>query len=265
MIITEHFVMINFPKTGSTFVRSALKNIHEKTNFGEKVLYQLGLRKKPFYQNLWLPNIRVHSNRYGKKDEHGIYKQIPKEHLNKDILSVKRNIFERYVSGFEYKDWQKNLTDNINDIRLDFPNFPHLSFEEYVNYSMIYNPHKKNPDFKLKVDIGPLTTSFIIFYFKDPFKILNELNDNYLNSDAFLDDMAPIKFLNQVNLNQDLYNILKNYGYPENKIEFIKKAKKINRSTPDGKSWTEYFSKDLLEIVKYKERFLYRIFNDYEV
>ena len=97
MIITDQFVMLNFPKTGSTFVRNVLKQIHEELTFSssDRLLMGLGLKKKPYYENLWLPRIR-NTYREQVQDEHGIYSQIPERHRGKTIVSVKRDLFERY-------------------------------------------------------------------------------------------------------------------------------------------------------------------------
>ncbi|MFB6305498.1 MAG: hypothetical protein ABEH43_00640, partial [Flavobacteriales bacterium] len=84
MIVTDKFVMLNFPKTGSTFVRKVLKAIAKEDR--TKGRYSLGLRKPTFkeFEILKHPNIRVNNHRYGILDEHGVYDQIPEEHKEKE-------------------------------------------------------------------------------------------------------------------------------------------------------------------------------------
>lgn len=266
MIITDKFVMLNFPKTGSTFVRKVLKQIHsEKESQGYKKLIQiLKFKKDLYFNNLWLPNIRDNTFRNGQLDEHGIYIQIPNEHKNKRIVSIRRNLFERYISLYEYKDWQITWKE-IPRIVNNFSNFPNLSFEEYMKINLEDNPFGYNKYVNKKLNIGLSSAQFILFYFKEPFKTLQKINEHYINSNQYINDIADVHFLDQKKLNWELYNFLLKMGYRKSKIEFILTSEKVNISTPSNKSINDYYSQDLINLVKKKDYLLFKIFNNFYV
>ena len=60
MIITDKFVMINFPKTGSAFARKMLQIVHHGNNYSYlyKFLFKLNILKRPYFEILEVPNIR---------------------------------------------------------------------------------------------------------------------------------------------------------------------------------------------------------------
>lgn len=263
MIITDKFVMINFPKTGSTFVRNVLKKLHTDFSLTDRILFKYGLKNKPYFENLWLPNIRDTKYRKSDNDEHGIYCQIPEEHKNKIIVSVKRNLFERYISVYEYGFWKKSPPMNPEILRKHNNNFPNLSFEEFVRLWTRNNPLEKHSRINRKLPIGPASSQFILFYFKNPFDILNKIDVNYINSDDYMQDMAEVIFLNQKELNSELVTFLSKIGYDSNKINFINNENQVNVSRPKNKTIDDYYSNELIEYVKEKEKFLFRIFKDY--
>lgn len=265
MIITDKFVMINFPKTGSTFVRNVLKNIHTNHSFFNKLLFFIGIKKKTSFLNLWLPNLRDNKFRNSPNDEHGIYMQIPNMHQGKKIVSVKRNLFERYISVYEYGYWKKSPPIDPEILKKENKNFPNISFNEFVRLWTTCNPLEYHHEINRKLPIGPATSQFILFYFKEPFKVLKNIDEEYLNSDAYKSDIADIHFLDQNNLNSELYEFLLCHGYSENEIAFIKSEKPVNISTPKNRTIDDYYSNDLKDFVKEKEFFLFKIFNDYVV
>lgn len=99
MIVTDTFVMINFPKTGTTFCRNAMQRIRDCTltrsnpNKIEWIMYKLGLKRKPHIELLALPNEKDKKT-LGKLDEHGMVCQIPMAYRDRPIMSVTRNVFE---------------------------------------------------------------------------------------------------------------------------------------------------------------------------
>ncbi|RFN60033.1 hypothetical protein [Marixanthomonas ophiurae] len=256
MIITEKFIMINFPKTGTAFARKILMDLHTNPSFWDKAQFNLGLKKKPFFQNLLLPNIRTASARKGFMNEHGICEQIPIGHKNKPIVSIKRDVFKRYISMYNYEHWKKWPFINRTIIKEKYPNYPELTFEEFVHFLIDYNPLSYHPKVKRELPIGPLTAQYILFYFKNPFQVLKNIDKEYIDSKSYMQDRYSIHFLDQNNLNQDLYNYLLKMDYDKNKIEYILYAPKTNNSTPKGKGVEDYFTKDLKKLVSEKESFL---------
>ena len=96
MIVTESFVMINYPKTGSAFARKMIKQAYFDRHHSvfRKIAYRMGSATRPYLKILEFPNIRDSSERYGKPDEHGLFCQIPEIHKSKKVISIRRNIYE---------------------------------------------------------------------------------------------------------------------------------------------------------------------------
>lgn len=265
MIITDKFVMINFPKTGSTFVRNVLKKIHQKENESalDQILYKFRIKKQPFYQNLWLPNIRTtQPDRKDTPDEHGLYSQIPEEHKSKTIVSVKRNIFERLVSLYEYRDWAVAPYMPPSQIHSFFPEFPNLSFSRFLEMLYKYPPLEQLLELKEPMSIGPMSAQFIHFYSKQP---IDDLRLTLSKEQAVncLNNIANIVFLDQNNLSEELFEFLLKMGYNKKEIRFIVSAPKLNQSVK--KPYAAYFSDEEKNFVMQKEWLLFQYFNDWYV
>ncbi|WP_299334741.1 sulfotransferase domain-containing protein [uncultured Psychroserpens sp.] len=264
MIITDSFVMLNYPKTGSEFARKMIVQAYKSRHYSllERVMFRSKLKKKPYLIIKEFPNIRDTSAKRGFLDEHGIYKQIPNEHRGKQIISIRRDIYDRYISLYEFRDWVKSPWLPKKDLDERFDNYEQITFSEFLHLLYEDNPREQLPEVNRKLPIGPATSQFILFFFKEPFKILRNIDDAYMNSDQYKEDMAPIKFLKQSHLNEDIFKFLKSNGFKEKDIEPILNAPKINNSTPIGKSRDDYFTPDLYDLVNNKERFLFKILND---
>jgi hypothetical protein len=254
--------MINFPKTGSTFVRTILKQLYADSTLIDRIMIFFGLKKKAYFLNLWLPSIRNNDFKELKKDEHGIYQQIPDEHKHKKIVSVSRNLFERMISIYVYGNWQNTPWADVSILKNANASFPNINFEEFVRLWTQFNPLEFHPKVNRKLPIGPATSQFILFYFKEPFKVLRNIDEKYILSDAYKKDIADIRFLNQKNLNHDLYQFLKEQGFDVRKIKFILDAEKVNVSTSKNNVSKDYFSKELRSFVIETESFLLRILHD---
>jgi len=211
-----------------------------------------------------LPNLkRIHGANVF--NQHGMYEQIPEEHRTKSIVSCIRNPFDRYVSTYEFRNWQKRDPRELEKIAELYPEFPNLNFERYLSFINMFDIQSRVYHEQLKIDIGMISYAFIQFFFKDPRSIIQNLNDAYIESEAYKNDMPEITFMRTENLGQDLYNVLLKFGYKKDDISFILGAKKVN-VTPGrtvNKSWKEYYTQDLLEYVQYKERFILKMYPEY--
>ncbi|MDD1610404.1 MAG: hypothetical protein LUO95_07320, partial [Methylococcaceae bacterium] len=82
--------MLNLPKTGSSFARAAIKEIYEqrqsKKNVIIKALQRLMFKQFGYYSELILPNIKV-AGIESPADQHGTFSQIPRNYLNREIVS----------------------------------------------------------------------------------------------------------------------------------------------------------------------------------
>jgi len=210
-----------------------------------------------------LPNLkRIHGeNVY---HPHGTYEQIPDEHKKKPIVSCIRNPFDRYVSTYEYRSWVEQRPGELEMILKQYPSFPELTFEEYLSFINIFDIKSRIHHDRLKVDIGMISYSFLQFFFREPHRIIQGLDETYLNSDEYKKDMPEITFLRNENLNMDLYNILLKLGYRERDVSFIVNEKKVNvTARRKVRPWQEYYRRDLYDYVKFKERFILKLFPEY--
>lgn len=261
MIVTDNFVLLNLPKTGSTFVRKIVKDIYDQrasNNSIYKIAVKLGIRK-PYYKELILPNIKHKYGILNPPDQHGIYSQIPFNDRRKKIVSVVRNPYTRFISGYEFKSWQLRPALDKDIINEYLPNFPNLSIEEYVDYLKLVanNSFFKNEN---NIKIGSVSLQFIQFFFKEPNKVLNNLNENYLRSENFyMRDMADIQFLNQENLNYELANFLKVEGFSEKEVIYALNHKAINITENKDKNRNKYFTNKVLNYIEEYESFYIRV------
>ena len=220
--------------------------------------------KPPMYQELMLPNIKKISgaNVY---NQHGIYEQIPIEHKEKPIVSCIRNPFDHYVSLYEYRNWRNQQSHQLEKIKKIFPLFPELTFEQYLSFIDTFEFEDRTYSDLLKLDIGILTFSFIQFFFKDHKKIIENLDEAYLNSNRYKEDMADILFLHTENVNHELHDFLLRLHYRKKDLYFINAAERKNVTADrKEKNWKKYYTKDLFDFVKFKERFILRLFPEYD-
>lgn len=266
MLVTDRFIIINFPKTGSTFVRRALKRLH-----GHRTKTLQGMFASLFadrtagpLQVLKFPNIRYRNENYGKPDEHGIYCQIPDDLLKgRDIVSVFRNPFEWYISAYLYGYWRTATLLHADEAMQEYPHFPNLSFKEFVLSRTKYMIPTMHPDIPISGDIGVLTVQFIHFFFKNPETTLRNIDRWYIDSNMYLEDMPDIRFLRTESLNNDLYRLLKDYGYSSKAIAFLLKARAANTKRKQGDTEDSYYDDELRQFVLQKERLLFKLFPEY--
>ncbi len=267
MIITKDFIFINFPKTGSTFVRSVLKRLHQEKWWQKKLRYPFSLAKTYHFNVKTYPELRTYNRRYNKPTEHGLYSQIEPELLsNKKIVSVKRNIFDYYLSLYFYADWKRPEAMNIplNDIRRQFPDFPDLSFEQFVHFRRDFPFYFGNPKIKnekqIQKKLGPLSVQFVFFFFHNPFDFLNTIDQYDIHHLHYGKLMPQVIFLDQQNLNNELFTFLKQY-YPEEKIKFILNEKKKNISN-QNKLTVQDISEDVKNLILKDEDLVINYFNN---
>jgi len=257
LIITDKFVFLHFPKTGGLFVTDILNKVHKK-----KTLKHLFF-KSSMYQELMMPNVK---RIYGANvyNPHGTYDQIPEEHRSKTIISCTRNPFDRYVSTYEFRQWTKRKPDEMEKIIKLYPKFPDLTFEQYVKFANKFDIANRTYSSLLRPDIGLITYTFIQFFFKDPKRVIENLDETYLNSDRYKEDMADILFLHTENVNHELHDFLLRLHYRKKDLYFINDTERKNvTANRKEKDWKKYYTKDLFEFVKFKERFILRLFPEY--
>ena len=265
MIITDRFVMLNFPKTGSSFARDVLREVHQYDTWRNRLRRRLPFAS-PSMIELCLPKLDRRFPK-GLRDQHGTYKQIPPAHMHKPVVSITRNPFDRYVSAYLYGWWKTVPHAPEAQLREKYPHFPHLSFREF--YEMINHFGRANllQDVTPRTDLGFHSLQFIQFYFRDPARTLRLIDLAYIQQKTYLDDMAEVVFLHQENLGDELQTFLLGLGYLERSIDFIRHADRVNVTPRCDHSlrWQELYSEELIEDVLKRDRLLFELFPEYRI
>lgn len=227
MIITKNFVVLNFPKTGSSFVRKVLKDIflnRRNRNLLTRALHKFRLKSIGYYEIL-----TEHPTVPNYKDQHGCYDQIPDKHKNKIILSVVRDPYLRLESIYKFKWWAKNPPLEQEELETNFPNFPDLSFQQYLKLQKLVNKKMKE---KYSIDedvkIGNHSIQFIRFFFRNHKRVLAELNNEYVVKGFFKEDICNIHLIRNEHLNEDLVLFLSKNGFHKKEQNFILNHEKVN-------------------------------------
>lgn len=265
MLITDDFVMLNFPKTGSSFARSVVKRLYQQrqSRFA-RLLTNIKLHN-PNFVELLLPKIdvAVHSH---VRDQHGTLRQIPPPHAQKPIISVTRNPYSRYVSTYLFKWWQKYPPAERGIILEGFPDFPDLSFAEYYDMTHLHGTANRLGGVNPKIELGLFTIQFIQFYFKRPEETLREIDDDYIDNERFRDEIGNVTFLHQENLNAELKAFLLSINFEDEELRFIDSMLKVNSTekTPDEADYRQFYhDRSLRDQILHRERLLFKIFPEY--
>ena len=243
MIITDRFVVINYPKTGTTFFRKVIKDIYENnTTLAKRFLYEFRLLQSPI-RELMLPKL------YGDYDpsvvdQHGVYRQIPPEDVKKTIVSIARNPLTKYISSFVFGWWKQHPPFDLAAVKEAFPTFPDLSFPDFytlVNHPLVDEDKLAIPGAR---SLGSYTRMFLVFYSKDPDVAVQRV----LNGEC-LDNILPaITFLHQEFLEDELEIFLREMSYEASHIRRVRTVGKLNVGSKEEKSAIK--SDELIEVAR---------------
>jgi hypothetical protein len=258
VIITDRFVMLNNPKTGSSFVRAVLKQLHgyptADSSRLQRLVHRLGLRHDPRFVELILPAPDAASP--VRPNQHGRYCQIPHGHRGKEVASVVRDPFARLYSIYRFGGWRVYPRRYGPTIAKLFPAFPDLSFEEYLRMEEFVLERWWLPGRADALQVGRQTIRFIHMFFRDPPGVLARLDAGYLESDRFLEDLPPIRFLQTERLNRELHDFLRDHGYAQERVAFVLEHERVNVTQWQGRGeWTAALVGEVLR----RERLLFRI------
>ena len=264
MIITDKFVMLNFPKTGSTFAREAIKLVYGKKDLNYKnFFYKTGILTPGIFE-LILP--KIDEGPYnGIMDQHGKYIQIPLKHRDKPILSIIRNPFSRYVSSYFFNWWKEVLPVDLKTILEFYPSFPDLSFKEFYDYNYHFNSDIHLRGITPQLIMGETSLYFIHFFSKDSISLLKRINTDYFENKEFIKDFSHIHFIHQENLVSELKSFLIEQGFSKSKIDRVDQLKRINENKyPEKiKNFMDMYDDELVKKVLLHDRFLFELFPEY--
>lgn len=260
MIITDDFIMLNFPKTGSSFCRKTIKDIYEKKKSLLRKFQECAGLSPPSFIEL------MHKHPFlDAVDQHGTYSQIPEEYLGRKIVSVTRNPLTRYYSDYLYRWWASNPPANIDVLSKEYPGFPNIGYADYYNLTAKYAVSRRLCGAKPKIEVGLHTIQFIYFYFKNPVEVIESIDHEYIESDEYKKDMVDVHFLRQENLVEDLQCFLiEKCGFSVGDFSKINRGGRINVS--DKKNEVVISGEDInlvnTDILK-KDRLIFKIFPEY--
>jgi len=266
MIITDRFVFLAFPRTGTTFVRDVLKQLYLRTEPG--LLARMGLRRTPTparLRELILPMVdTVMAERAGRESQHGSYRQIPAEARHLPILSVARNPFDQVVSAYEHRFWRENPIWDVETLKAEFPGYPELTFEQFVDMMQDYGVRNLLKGKRPQARVGFLTLRFLRFYGLDPDRLIESLTDDFIDRELFRPELAPVRFVHTENLVPELRGFLAEVGFPAETTEFMASLPRVNvAEARRGKPCSDYYTPGLRERVRHAERTLFRLFPRY--
>jgi hypothetical protein len=234
VIVTESFVWINYPKSGSTFVRRVLRELYKSYARAEKrgnTGFRLFRKRRPerFFEELRVPELRIRQDagRAGAPTPHGTVSQIPEGFRHLPLVSSVREPVDRLKSAFIYGDWKREdvLFAPIEVLRARYPAFPGLSFFEFVEMAFVFNAFELHVGTKVH-RIGPLSADLLKFYLRRP---LGLSGDAAFSSWADLEsELAPVTFLRQDHLSDDLADALVRFGHRREDVDFIRQKPKAN-------------------------------------
>jgi len=264
MLITDDFIMLNIPKTASTFARDVIKKIYrgEKETKLVKGMRKFGVELSPV-KELLLPNIKKsYSNAV---DQHGIYDQIPKKYLqtNRQIISVIRNPFSAWVSRYTFESWKKNqFPERVLENKKHFPNYPNLSFEEYLECMKLEKKYiLQGLELKPGVELSGTSIQFLQIFCKNHKEAIQNIDHDFMENGFYEKYFPNVKFLKTENINQDLYDYLLTVGFRKKEINWVLSEEKVRVS--NKKPWQEFITSESKQQIIENEWLFFKLFPEY--
>jgi hypothetical protein len=269
MLITDKFVYIHTSKTGGTFVTEVILRLNEvkvKTRAGilARLLPGIGSRCER-------PLVDINARALVEIPKHAGCSQIPKDHRHKVILATIRNPYDRCVSEYEFGWWQERPDHfgGSETVKKLYPHFPNLTFEEFIDMANALFPRLRNDNFPPAESLGYQTELFARFFFKKPKKTFASIDKEYITSKKYGNDIYEnVHFIHTNVLNRELYDFLIRLGYPRQHLESILDMGRL--FPPEGgrteeQKWEKYYTPELKQKVRLKERLLFEIFPEFDV
>src|ERR671918_151201 len=228
MLVTQKFVYIHQPKTGGTFVSALLTRLHEA--------------RGGTATTIWIDPTQP--------------AELPPLASN-DVATV-RNPYDRYVSQYEFAWWRHDpeLFGPVADVTRRYPTYPDLTFEQFVyltnETSLPYRSANHPADTP-----GRHTQEFVRFFFRHPDAAYPRLLDATFTATVPDDELQGIRLVDQARLNDELAELLTEWGYPASEVRAVRDAEHIwpgrSRRVP-GRAWEPYYTPELKTFVRHKER-----------
>ncbi len=189
-------------------------------------------------EELALPNIRaVGTSRYGSPTPHGLVRQIPSRYSHLPIVLSVREPLERLLSLYHYGDWKKQESNRLElaDLRKQFPDFPNLSFAEFISFRKMNKLDRRLIVEKKSIPIG--SQSFALLDFVTPFDFVNTQGDfEFPDWTSFTKLINSYTFLKASCIDKQVVEYLLGHGFKHEDLRFVIRKGKVNVS---GKNHVE--------------------------
>lgn len=271
MIITDQYVFLAFPKTGTSYTTAVLRNIHARRGW-RGWLWPLAWQKRGFPRpgyrehRVMLPAAPPHHR--ARTSRHGTWQDIPEADRDKKIVSVIRDPFSRYTSAYLFQTRMRENLRAVADpvvLRSTYPGYPDLSFEDYYDMLHRYEVPGILGDARPGMELGSQTVSFVRFFFREPEKVLNKICPAYIEDKAYLADMADIQFLHQESLRQEFIQLLQDAGYTQRECAMATSLKQKNVATrsKEESSLSHFYDEELRQLVLQRDALIFSLFPEY--
>jgi len=116
--------------------------------------------------------------------------------------------------------------------------------------------------------LGRQTFQLCCFFAHNPEQVFENLSKCKWDVQDLKNELSGITFLHTENLNSELHKYLLDNGFNRSEIDHILGIGKIfppKGGRSDDNKWMDYYDKELLFYVKYKERVFLEIFPEYKI
>lgn len=268
MIFTDTFTFIHEPKTGGTFVTKALLRAH-RIKWNRLTHLVVAIRKQLTYQTRYGTFIYHHN-------KHGTCREMPAEQQHKQVLANVRNPFDVLVSQYEFGWWRRAeflpYYRRVPNFERDYANFPRIDFAGYV--TLVNRAFRGDGTPRDEHEgIGYLSEQFIKYYFKNPAASIIQINNEYASTahrfslSDYKTEMFDVSFIHTHRLNRDLHDFLIGKNYQVEDTDFILTSERVlplGKGRTANQKWERYYTAQLKEFVRERERFLFEAFPEFD-
>lgn len=265
MIVTDRFVLLNFPRTGSTFARDAVARAYGVGGWFGAV--RRVLASTPGFRELWLPIDRTETAaRARRRSQHGAYSQIPKSARGLPVVSVVRCPYDRAVSLFEARFWRDQPCADVAALRARAPRFPDITFSEYLELAHEFGRADVSRGRPPAGDVGVQTLHHLKFYARDVDAMMACVAAGGVDAGAHRALLGEVRYLRHERLGAELADFLEGVGLEPRRVAPIRRLPPRNRARARaGRPWTDYFSPTERATFRRRERVLFELFPEYDV
>ncbi len=271
MIITENFVLLAFPKTGTSYTTNVLRTIHARRGWRGRIwpaAWQKRDFPRPGYREHRIARPAAPPYKKARMSRHGTWADIPEQDRDKRLVSTTRNPFSRYTSSYLFQTRMRKHLRPVAELELlreAYPDYPDLSFSEYYEMQHRFGLPSILGGVKPGMPLGTHSALFIRFYFRDPEVVLAKITPDYIADKAYLEDMAPVQFLHQESLREEFCEFLRGEGYSEKELALAGALgqKNVARRSERESELSHFYDDALREEVLARDALLFDLFPEY--